>query len=450
VTRRVLIISPHFPPVNAPDHQRVRMSLPYFEEFGWKATVLAVEPGEIEGAVLDPLLEKTLPDSLELTRVRAVPSRATRVIGLGNLALRALPYLWRVGSRLLTGSSRGHRPQLQKRMFDLVYFSTTQFPVMILGPIWKRKFGIPYVVDFQDPWLDDYYERTGTPPPGGKHRYGLSRFLARRLEPRVMSDVSQVISVSPAYVETLLARYPRLRRDQFTVLPFGAAEPDFELVNSLNLPQTLFDLKDGKQHWVYIGRGGRDMCPALRLLFSGLAAAIQSRPDLRSNVRLHFIGTSYAPPARAEKSVAPIAAECGVGELVEERTGRIPYFEALKALRDADALLVIGSDSPSYSASKLYPYMFARKPILAVLHRESPVVPILKQCRAGEVVTFEPGAAGDKSVVELAQAVQRIYTMAAQQSAPDMDEKELNKYTAREMTRRQCEVFDRAVERPLS
>ena len=27
--RRVLIVSPHFPPINAPDHQRVRMSLPY-------------------------------------------------------------------------------------------------------------------------------------------------------------------------------------------------------------------------------------------------------------------------------------------------------------------------------------------------------------------------------------------------------------------------------------
>ena len=426
------------------------MSLPYLEEFGWEAMVLAVNPRFIEGAVLDPLLEKTLPDSLELTRVRAVPSRATRAIGLGNLALRALPYLWRAGNRLLKGSSRGHRPQLQKRMFDLVYFSTTQFPVMILGPIWKRKFGIPYVVDFQDPWLDDYYERTGTPPPGGKHRYGLSRFFAQRLEPRVMSDVSQVICVSPAYVETLLARYPHLRRDQFTMLPFAAAEHDFDVLKSLNVQQTVFLGGDERQHWVYVGVVGQIMAHALRMLFSAFRELRRCSPELWNDVRLHFIGTSYAPFERARKTVEPIAAECGISELVEERTGRIPYFEALKALRDADALLVIGSDSPSYSASKLYPYMFARKPILAVLHRESPSVPILKQCRAGEVVTFEPGDAGDKSVVELAQAVQRIYTMAAQQSAPDMDEKELNKYTAREMTRRQCEVFDRAVERPLS
>ena len=30
----VLAISPRFPPTNAPDHQRLRMALPYFEEAG--------------------------------------------------------------------------------------------------------------------------------------------------------------------------------------------------------------------------------------------------------------------------------------------------------------------------------------------------------------------------------------------------------------------------------
>jgi hypothetical protein len=433
--RQVLIVSPHFPPVNAPDHQRVRMSLPYLREFGWEATMLAVAPGAVQGAVLDPLLEKTLPVDVEIIRVSAVPASLSRRIGLGSIALRALPYLARSGSQLLGA-----------RRFDLVYFSTTQFAVMILGPFWKWKFRVPYVLDFQDPWLDDYYERTGTTPPGGKLKHRLSRSLARLLEPQVMRHVSQVISVSPAYVETLLARYPQMRSNQFTVLPFGAAERDFELVKSLTIQQTLFDAKDGKQHWIYIGRGGRDMWPALRLLFSGLAAALRQEPDLRSNLRLHFVGTSYAPVDRAEKSAAPIAAEFGVDELVEERTGRIPYFEALRGLQDADALLVVSSDSPSYSASKLYPYMFARKPLLAVLHRASPLVQVLRQCKGGEVFRFDPNRRDDKSVAEMAQALQRIYIMAQRRIIPEIDEQELQKYSAREMTRQQCEVFDRAVE----
>ena len=34
--RRVLIVSPSFPPISAADLHRVRMSLPYYREFGWE------------------------------------------------------------------------------------------------------------------------------------------------------------------------------------------------------------------------------------------------------------------------------------------------------------------------------------------------------------------------------------------------------------------------------
>src|ERR1700730_13754373 len=91
--RHVLVISPHFPPINAPDHQRVRMSLPYFAENGWTPVVLAVQPNRIEGGLTDPLLDQSVPSSVEVFRVGAVMHRWTRLFGLGNIALRALPYL---------------------------------------------------------------------------------------------------------------------------------------------------------------------------------------------------------------------------------------------------------------------------------------------------------------------------------------------------------------------
>ena len=159
MARRVLIVSPHFPPINAPDHQRVRMSLPYFEEFGWRPTVLAVRPEDTEGTD-DPLLERTLPDLIEIIRTGALPVRWTRRLGLGNLALRALPAFWRAGNRLLA-----------RERFDAVYFSTTMFAVMALGPLWRRRFGVPYILDFQDPWIQNYYNQPGAgPPPGGRFK----------------------------------------------------------------------------------------------------------------------------------------------------------------------------------------------------------------------------------------------------------------------------------------
>ncbi|MDQ3820866.1 MAG: hypothetical protein M3362_24715, partial [Acidobacteriota bacterium] len=186
----------HFPPINAPDHQRVRMSLPYFEEFGWRPTVLAVEPEYVEG-VWDSGLLQSVPTETDVIRTRALPVKQTRRIGLGGLALRSLPFLRATGNALL-----------KEKKFDLIYFSTTMFPTMALGPHWRRKWHVPYVLDFQDPWLSDYYDSPASPaPPGGRLKYGVTKSLARLLEPKAVRYASHIISVSPAYPSTLLARY---------------------------------------------------------------------------------------------------------------------------------------------------------------------------------------------------------------------------------------------------
>lgn len=432
--RRVLIVSPHFPPINAPDHQRVRMSLPFFEEFGWRPTVLAVRPEDTEGTD-DPLLERTLPPGVEIVRTGALPVRWTRRMGLGSLALRALPAFWRAGNRLLA-----------REKFDAIYFSTTMFALMALGPGWKRRFGVPYILDFQDPWIEEYYHQPGAPPPpGGRFKYAFNQWIARRLEPRALREVSEVIAVSPAYAEALQARYPKLAPNQFTVLPFGAPERDFELVPGLGIQQTVFDPMDDKKHLVYVGRGGGDMAAALRLLFTAVAAARTRDPQAWLAWRMHFVGTSYAPDGRAEKTVEPVARECGVADLVDERTGRVPYFEALQILRQSDAILVIGSDSPSYSASKLYPCMLARRPLLALLHEDSPAVTILHQCRAGTVVPFRPGDPSSAAAA-MPAALDTIRHQVASRQPPDLDmERFAAEHGARAVTARQCEVFDRAV-----
>ena len=48
--KNVLIISPRFPPLNAADHQRVRMALPYFREYDWEPTVLCVDAQFVEAS----------------------------------------------------------------------------------------------------------------------------------------------------------------------------------------------------------------------------------------------------------------------------------------------------------------------------------------------------------------------------------------------------------------
>jgi hypothetical protein len=427
---RVLIVSPHFPPINAADHQRIRMALPYFAEFGWNVTVLCIDPQFIEG-IDDPNLLATVPENIEVIKSKAVSPALSRKLKLGNLAFRSLYFLIKSTAKYF-----------EKNYFDLVYFSNTVFLTMPLGRYWLKKYGVPYVLDFQDPWLSDYYDRTGTTPPGGKFKYAIANSLAKIFEPFTMRRVSHITSVSPDYPQVLSKRYPWLKPYQFTVLPFGAPEKDFEILASLNIHQNIFDPNDGCKHWVYVGRGGDDMAFSLKNLFAAIQQHRQRSPEIWQNVKLHFVGTKYSIFDNS-KPIEAIAKSYGLEQMVTEHPQRIPYFEALQVLRDSHGILIIGSDDPGYSASKIYPCILARKPLLAIVHQNSLVVKVIQNCDAGEVVTFDTFSSEN-----LVSSLKLKLDWLLSQSLTDSSQtnwQAFHPYTAKEMTRKLCVIFDRYV-----
>jgi len=277
----------------------------------------------------------------------------------------------------------------------------------------------------------------------------LAARVAGILEPFALRRVAHVVSVSPAYVNMLRGHYFWLGENDFTVLPFGAAEADYEFLRASPMRQAVFDPHDGRQHWVYVGRGGGDMNFAVNSFFTALASTLKMQPELKSKLAVHFIGTSYAPKERAAKTIEPLAAECGLGDVVSETTDRIPYFEALQCLLDANALFVPGSDDAGYTASKIYPYILARKPLLAVFHEQSSVVEVLKNTRAGTVVSFKTGESCDAiaaRILESSWLQTQLSAVNGQRSVvspPATDWPAFAPYTAREMTRKLCQIFDK-------
>src|SRR5262249_15948732 len=151
-------------------------------------------------------------------RTNAIPLSVTsRIAGMRTIGLRGYPFMSKAGKKLL-----------RRESFDAVLFSTTQFAVLNLGPSWLRRFKVPYVLDFQDPWLSDNHETfANSKPPGGSIKYGFSQWLARRWEPQVVRQCAHAICVSPAYPPMFLRRYPDVEPSRFTVLPFGFDERDF-------------------------------------------------------------------------------------------------------------------------------------------------------------------------------------------------------------------------------
>lgn len=426
--KRVLIVTPRFPPVNAPDHQRARLALPHLREFGWEAEVLAVTP-ETTGAPLDPLLADTVPDRVPVHRVRAWPPALCSRFGFGNLGWRSRGAIARRGARLL-----------KKGAFDAVFMTGTVFNLFPLAAAWHRTLGVPFVIDYQDPWVTDYYERTGTCPPGGWTRYRVATRNDRRDEADTLSAAREVVSVSPAYVEDLARRYPWFDTSCATVIPFGAATGDFDVFRFRDVRQSQFDARDGRMHWVHAGAAGPIMATALRLFFSALREAADANPDLRRGLVIHFIGTSYAPAGGEAASVAPLAADAGVGDIVREHPARIPYFEALRCLSDATAIIVPGSDDPGYAPSKIHNCLLAGRPLLAILHKESPALAAAGLLRGAVAVPFAPG---DSMEAARAHLRNRWFAPRAWEHPVSLDAAGFEPHTARAMTGKLAAVLDR-------
>lgn len=428
--KKLLIVSPHFPPINAPDMQRVRMSLSHYKSCGWEPVVLTVDP-DLQTGARDDQLMATLPAGLAVRRAGALPLRWSRLLGLGTLGLRAWYHLWREGTALL-----------RSERFDLVFFSNTQFVTFALGRLWRRRFSVPYVLDVQDPWRTDYYQRPGAPRPPGGWKYQFARLLAWLLEGWSFRGAAGVMSVSEEYLEQLRERYRWFGAKPSAVIRFGASERDLEIARAL--PPVLPAAEPGVVRLVYAGIAGPVMRTALSTLLQGLKMLRDGRPDTAARLRLYFIGTTYAGPDRAAPVVAPLAAAHGVGDLVVETPVRIGFLQSLRAMLDADAILILGAGAAAYSPSKIYPAFLAGKPLLALAHPGSRLEAILKEL-GGAILAPASGADGPARVAEILAALLSGDPVAG--PAPRNEQFFQEHYLAESLTRRQAALFDAALAR---
>jgi len=410
--------------------QRVRMSLPYLREYGWDFEIVAVK-SVYSKVTQELLLEKTVPESTLVHWVDALSTKWVSKIGLGSIAIRSLWYYLITVNRLL-----------KKKKFDLIYFSTTQFPVCILGAYWKKKFGIQYVIDMQDPWHSDYYQdkpKAERPP-----KYWFSYRLNKWLEPIAMNSCDGIISVSLAYIHTLKERYPHIKNIPERVITFGASLADQQIVQQFNhmIPSILPD--DGFKKIVYIGRGGYDMHDALRLLFTAFNKGLKEDHPLFSQFKWYFMGTSYAAAGQGKPTIQPLAGEMGLEAYVLESTDRVPYFSVLKTLKKADVLVVPGSNHAAYTASKIFNYILAEKPLFCLFHPDSSVLSILKETNGGVALSFESKA------TEIYATMQELLSKAVQGNFVSlMNKTAFNKYTDRQMTKEETNLFNQVIQPPV-
>ncbi|RLB05737.1 MAG: hypothetical protein DRG83_01870 [Deltaproteobacteria bacterium] len=192
---KLLFITRHFPPVSYTAGVRAKNVAKYLALRGWDVTVLTVEPDKTYDQFID---SAALLDELSRIGVRIIRAKHKLRFLLRGQSIVA-KVLRALSCRLLEiDPFIGWYPYAAKAVkgnrYDLIMATAPPFFSFILAYYLGKRTGIPYVLDYRDPW---------TLRPHGRNAKPWIRALERKVAAR--SSLISIVSESWAYIlkETL-------------------------------------------------------------------------------------------------------------------------------------------------------------------------------------------------------------------------------------------------------
>lgn len=419
--RSILIVTSSYDPTMIADMQRTRQLAWELPKMGWQVTVLSPSTQYQPPTCIDPDTSGFFPANSPVSQAPEFSPALFRIAGIGNIGWRALWPMWRAGKRLL-----------QQNHFDLVYISTAQFPLFLLGRFWQRQFGVPYLLDLHDP----LFRKDSRLPLWMRSRLKLraSRVVSKILERHVVKSAVGLVAVSPDYIDALRSS---ARPAHTAVIAFSARAGDLRAAEGTAPPPE----KNGPPYRVvYVGAGGPVMMRSFQLFCRAISELRTCFKNLCQTVRVELFGTMRGWEPGEPRPMVDMAAKFGIDDVIREEPGRVSYRRSLELLLQSDGALVFGVEDPGYMPSKLFSYALSGKPLLAVLHREGPAFAQFRRFPAlGHALWF--GADGDMPLEDAVDVMRAfLHEVVSRQSFDRAGD--IEPFLAPAMARRHCELFE--------
>jgi glycosyltransferase involved in cell wall biosynthesis len=218
---------------------------------------------------------------------------------------------------------------------------------------------LPWVADYRDPWSSNFYTSHGR----------LLRSLDKRLEDRVTRSATAFIGVSRALTEGIVRCRPGVR----AFLVHNGYDPEERATDSEPLDRQFTIVHCG---YCYGGRRNP------RILFEAVSMLIGEGLMRRDDVRIDFYGL-------VDPSVDRMSHAYGLDGVVLQH-GMVSRDEAIASERRAQVLVVIlssSADDVGTIPGKVFEYMAARRPIVAIGAVKGEIADLLALTRIGTQAT---------------------------------------------------------------
>ena len=222
---------------------------------------------------------------------------------------------------------------------------TFAFPLVdnIIGLELKRRFKLPWLAHFSDPWVDSPFRSDDR----------LTRALNARLEHSVIERADRLVFTSRETADLVMRKYKPALRSKVRIVPH-AFEPEL----FQNGPRN----SNGRLVIRYLGDLYQSRTP--QPLFKALEILSETEPELLQKFRFEIVGDVH------ELDLEQMGISRLPDGLVEFRR-RVSYSESLQMMTSASGLMVIDApvrkNSESvFLPSKLIEYVGADRPIIGL------------------------------------------------------------------------------------
>lgn len=424
--------------------QRVLKFLKYLGEFGWTPIVLVPENPEYPAR--DESLLKELPADLIIRRApifepydlyRKFTGKQAGVpidVNVNKEAgakrsmseklaefIRATIFIPDARIGWLLSAVKEGRQILKEYPVRAIYSSSPPYTPSLIARRLHRISKLPWVAGFRDPWTGFL----STP-----ERWAVPRTIDRSLEHSVFKEANLVEVAWKGIMQDVIGKYPDLPREKFIHIPNGFDGADFP---EPDIHKRAVHPKSEKCTITYSGslygpRNPRSFLQAVEMLIA--------RKEIDpTKMKLRFVGRFGAP-------IHEMLDQPAVRSMVES-IEYVPHAKAVELLLDSDALLLIVDDVASVAEivpGKVYEYLGAARPIMAIAPPEGAIGDLLRETNAGEVVR-------QSDIEGQARIIKRIYDdWIKGESSFAMKLDTISQYERREATRKLAGLFDRLTE----
>jgi glycosyltransferase involved in cell wall biosynthesis len=412
VNKRVLMIAYHYPPIQGSSGVlRTLKFTRYLHEYGWEPAVLTIHPRAYP-AVNDHQL-KEIPEGMRIERAFGLDTAKHLAYKGRYIAAMALPDRW---ATWWYGGVWAGRRMIREFRPDLIWSTYPIATAHRIGHSLARWSGLPWIADFRDSMTEDNY------PPDPTQRA-----IYRRIEAQTVRTCRVATFTAPSAVRMYAERYPDLPADRWKLIHNGYDEENFKTAQSAPIapvagrPVTLL-------HAGILYPSERDPRP----FFAALAQLKQQQGLNGEQLRIVLRATQH------DNDYRPIIQQHNLSDIVQLEPA-LPYEAALQEMMNADGLLLFQAANCNHQIpAKLYEYLRAHRPILALTDAQGDTCATLREAGVTDIIPL------DKADI-IAHALPDFITKIRAGTAAGVSSAACAPYSRRAQTQTLAKLFDTLV-----